>query len=150
MKIENYSEVRVELTHDDLVNLLSTALSGNDVLSVFISDVNKPLCNDDKSECYEDKCADVLLNGGYISACDLTADGEVYGSVCENYVDEDCDGIYKLTLERIGRGILECLFAEDEYYSKSANMFIHESPDFDMEDAYAIMQVCMFGEVIYG
>lgn len=150
MKIENYSEVRVELTHDDLVNLLSTATYGNDRLGVYIDFANDNNKKGDKCECYEDKCANVLLNGGYLCAYDQEADGEVYGSVCEHHIDEDNDGIYKLTLVRIGRGILECLFSEEEYYSESASLFIHDRANFDMGNADVIMQQCMFGEVIYG
>ena len=43
MKINN-SDVKVEFTHDDLVNLLSTATYGNDRLGVYIDDENKSHC----------------------------------------------------------------------------------------------------------
>ena len=67
MKIKNNVEI-IDITHDDLVNLFSTALYGSSYLS---AEYNKDFYNSipadkKKGDCYEDHIADVLLNGGEI------------------------------------------------------------------------------------
>lgn len=148
MKFGNYSEVTVDLSQDELAKLLTTATRGNERLGVYIDFANDNNKKGDKCEGYEDRCAKRLLNGGYIVAYDKEA-YNVYGSVCESYVDDEGDGTYKLTLERIKRGIVECLFSEDEYINECACWFIHKSNILEMDMADTIMQQCMFGTVYY-
>ena len=61
-----------ELTHDDLVNLFSTALYGSSYLS---ADWDDDLPTNEDS-CYEDTIADILLAGGHVYVKDHYAEGE--------------------------------------------------------------------------
>ena len=61
-----------ELTHDDLVNLFSTALYGSSYLSSNYEDDVKVDKNDD--DCYEDVLAKILLSGGKVKITDYYAE----------------------------------------------------------------------------
>ena len=56
---------KVDIAHDDLVTLFSDALYGDYTFDVYVDEKNKPL-KEGEGDCYEDKLANVLQNGGYI------------------------------------------------------------------------------------
>lgn len=72
------TEVKItDLTKSDLSDLFSTAFYGSSYLS---ADYEESITFDD-DDCYEDKLADILLNGGTIQVTDTYADGCHYGDL---------------------------------------------------------------------
>lgn len=142
-----------ELNHANLVDILSTALFGCDWLEAdYDSNFWKSIPGDKKSgHCFEDHLADVLLNGGTITLSDKEADGELYkvrGVPChlekvdwwdaENYKI----GVYTLNLRALLKAcstpygyelLTEVLSGQGDYFT-----------------ANNLLQIAIFGEVIYG
>ena len=136
-----------ELSHEDLVNILSTALYGCDYLVVDYDEETWTKIPEDKKEgyCYEDHLADILLNGHYLAATDCYAEGQVYGlrkHPMPAVVDEEGKVTYCLALqdflwacnsERGYKLLTEVLSGEGDYFT-----------------ANSLLQIAMFGEEIYG
>lgn len=149
-----------EIGHEDLVDFLSTALYGSQMLTCsYSTETYKAYCKVDEQDCIEDKMAKLLLRGDEISIGDMYAEDEdeTYGS--ELYHEWDAKrGImwYDVTLDDIKRGIQTCLDGKgtDEdnnaYLRRCAMDFINGGGDMDLPEAEAIMQVILFGELIYG
>lgn len=146
MKIETKV---TEITHDDLVLLLSTASEGSSWLAFSYKKSDyEPLKNED--DCFEDKLAKILLAGKSIEACDYYAEGEVYGNLPFKIHKDDEIVCYKLTLEDIKRG-LEKAFSSKSYISTYAYHLVEdEGMQLDQPEAEALMQYILFGEEIYG
>ena len=69
-----------EITHDDLVLLLSTASEGSSWLAFsYKRDDYEPLKSED--DFFDDKLAQILLAGKSIEACDYYAEGKHYGNL---------------------------------------------------------------------
>lgn len=144
-----------ELSHEDLVDILSTALYGCDYLRTdydrkewaSIPEENRP------GDCFEDHLADMLLNGKTIEITDLESDGELYkvrGVPCK-VVKEMSDynpnetyevSVYTLNLKAILRAcstprgyklLTETLSGEGDYFT-----------------ANNLLQIALFGTEIYG
>ena len=132
-----------EITHDDLVDILSTALYGCDFLGADYDSEFYDALPDEKKEgdCYEDKMADILLNGGKIRVVDFYAEGEVYGNGKLDKNDEN--GIYFLTLEDFIKAM-----ESEEGWKYAEELLINE--DGDYFTANNLLQIAMFGEVVYG
>ena len=149
-----------ELTHDDLVNLFSTALTGS---SYLVADYDEST-EYDEDDCFEDILANILLHGGSIKVTDYYADGCVYGSLPHEYVDNDDEGevVYVLTLDDIKRGLQHALdgtfklnrgyeIHERRIARKAFESFVDkESYDFDLSYADTLLQIILFDEIIYG
>lgn len=147
-----------EITHDDLVNLFSTALYDSTYL-----DADYPKSDIyEEDDCYEDKLAKALLNGQTIVVRDTYAEGCVYGNLpyeiegCEE--DEDIANVaYKVTLEDVKKGLEKAgsgtfkinFDGEEEFGVKAFDMFANED-FFDLAYADCLMQIIVFGELIYG
>lgn len=121
------------ITHENLVDLLCTATYGNDWLVIktlkserFMDDEVEQSVKDDW--CLEDKWANRLLKGGHI--------------VCLDYEDEVR---YELTLDDIKKGLEK---ARDGEAVRDWADFCDENDDYFT--CNNLVQVCMFGEVIYG
>ena len=138
-----------EITHDDLVLLLSTASEGSSWLAFsYKRDYYKPLKSED--DFFEDKLAKILLAGKSIEACDYYAEGEHYGNLPYEVLADDETACYKLTLEDIKRG-LEKAFSSKSYISTYAYHLIEDDgTQLDQPEAEALMQYILFGEEIYG
>lgn len=147
-----------ELTHDDLVDLFSTALTGSSYLG---ADYEESIeYNEDA--CFEDILANTLLHEGSIKVTDYYAEGEVYGSL-PHEIDEDENVTYFVTYDDIKRGLER---ASDgtfnagndrwtEQTKRSARVsfdsFMDEDTcDFDLVRADILMQIILFDEIIYG
>ena len=161
MKLKNNVEI-IDITHDDFVNLFSTALYGSSYLS---AEYNKDFYNSipadkKKGDCYEDHIADVLLNGGEIYIYDAYSEGEVYNYngtlIKEEYGGEEY-AQYTLTLIDIVEGLQRA--ANGTYRTNDDTKFIRQCfnefadedcCDLDLTDADALMQVIVFNELIYG
>lgn len=149
-----------EIKHEDLVNLFSTALYGSMYL-----DADYPKSDIyEEDDCYEDKLAKALLNGQTIVVRDTYAEGCVYGNLpheiewCEE--DDDIANVaYKVTLEDVKKGLEKAgsgtfkinFDGEEEFALRAFDSFTDEDAcDFDLAYADCLMQIIVFGELIYG
>lgn len=147
-----------ELTHDDLVNLFSTALYGSSYLG---ADYEESVEHDEK-DCFEDILANILLHDDSIMITDYYAEGCVYGSLPHG-IDEDENVTYLVTYDDIKRGLERASdgtfnAGDDEWTERtkrsakvSFDSFIDEDAcDFDLVRADILMQIILFDEIIYG
>ena len=121
------------ITHENLVDLLCTATYGCDWLAIKTLKSERFMDEDVEESvrdgwCIEDKWAHRLLKGGHI--------------VCLDYEDEVR---YELTLDDIKKGLEK---ARDGEAVRDWADFCEENDDYFT--CNNLMQVCMFGEVIYG
>ena len=146
-----------EITHDDLVNLFSTALYGSSYLSASYDEC----VDEDDDDCYEDVLAKSLLSGGKIQITDHYAEGCPYGSLpC--LIDEDDDCVYDVTLDSVKTGLAKAangtfnsqskdfIEVERKFARKAFDSFLSEACDFDLTYADCLMQIILFDEIIYG
>ena len=152
-----------EITHEDLVNLLSGALYGSNYLSADYEEAVEY----DEDDSYEDVMANILLHGGTIYITDHYAeDGEVYGNLsCE--VKEDDEGnlstTYSVTLndikdglERAANGTFNAGLISDwrersiEFAKRSFEAFSWNEREWDAITADCLMQIILFDEIVYG
>ena len=125
------------IDHEMLVDLLCTATYGSNWLDV--KTLKSERFMDDEVEqsvrdgwCREDKWANRLLKGGHI--------------VCLDYYDDDAQPArYELTLDDIKRGLEK---ARDVEAVRDWADFVNEDDDYCT--CNNLLQVCIFGEVIYG
>lgn len=173
MKVD-YIVNNIEITHDDLVTLFSDALYGDYTFDVYVDEKNKPL-KEGEGDCYEDKLANVILNGGYICvAVNEEADNskdrvdnvsnvldiaEYNQEVRRLYPGHPKEMIYTpvyhIDLQRIVQAFKEIISKKttgennSECLYKNYNAtFVDESGDF--YDAWNIFQYIVFGDVVYG
>lgn len=137
------TEIKVlAFTHEELVDLLSTALCGS---SWFDADYDRAIyktLTETNGDCYEDKLADMLLAGHTITITDVTAEGEMYSDKCVRIDEDDESAVYEVKLE----DFLQTASTEDGYRLVMEVL----SGDGDFWTADAFLQRVVFGEVIYG
>lgn len=140
------------IQYDDIVNLLSTALYGNNILEVQYTgekcydEVGKP----DESICFEDKLARILFAGGNITIVDNEAEGAAYGQNDSTWFEDDI-AFYPINLVDIKKGLLDAYHSEDKALRESVISLLDEDGmDFDFCKADCLLQQIVFGEVIYG
>ena len=148
-----------ELTHDDLVELFSTALTGSSYLG---ADYEESIeYNEDA--CFEDILANILLHGGCIKVNDYYSEGDVYGELPYELDEENECTTYFVTYDDIKRGLERAAngtfnAGNDEWTEPtkrsarvSFDSFMDEdSCDFDLVSADILMQIILFDEIIYG
>jgi hypothetical protein len=161
MNIRKSCEI-LEISHEEIVDLLSTALYGSSYLS---AEYDKDFYNSipkDKTEgdCYEDHMADVLLNGGEIYFYDNDSDGEIYNNRSNAEVIDEGNGTeytqYTITLIDLIDGLQRA--ANGTYKTNNDSKWIAEcfsdfeqgDGDMDLIEADALMQIILFDELIYG
>lgn len=128
------TKIRVtSLTHDELVDFLSTALYGCDNFEVEVAQAGPgpELYEECKKKmgdafCWEDGLAEVLLGGGCLEVIDLY----------------DGDEMYYIDYTNILNG-----FSTPEGYKYAEELF---DGDGDFFTAWNLLQIIIFGEVIYG
>lgn len=141
-----------EITHDDLVDLLSTALYGNYILGADYDTRDYYECPDKKDDdCYEDKMARILLNGGCITVIDNEAcdEDDFNGELPHHWDNEDKAMCYSVTLNDIKKGLQNALDSLG-WEARCAMHLIDGEGDLDLVEADALLQMILFGEVIYG
>ena len=143
----NTEIIVTSLEHEELVDILSTALYGCNYLSVDLDDefYNNIPEEERIGDCYEDKAADTLLHGGYLQIVDYEADGELYTKRSHKkgpYLDKVGRGVYYITLE----DILWACSSERGYKLLTETL----SGEGDYFTANNLLQIAMFGEEIYG
>ena len=138
------------ITHEDLVNLFSTATYGSSWLCICKKDNVSDLEKED--DCREDVWAKALLNGRSIEVRDYYAEGSTYGDLPHHVDNDDCEcGVYTLTLKDVIKGLEKCASHKEEWVRKCFNDLCDEdSVDLDLPEAECLMQVIVFGEEIYG
>lgn len=110
-----------EMTREEIVEILSCGLSGSYWCGV---DNSTQEYKQAQGDCIEDKLAYMLLNGQSVVLYDI----------------EEDDKNYELTLDKL-------YSAMGKYLKTSPNASIE---DFDFCDGDNILQIALFGEVIYG
>lgn len=148
-----------ELTHDDLVNLFSTATYGSNYLGAGYS------FSPDLEECetLEDAIAESLLKGRTVRVTDFQAEGSVFGSLAHEIDSDDESVTYTVTLDDIKNGLakaadgtfksssIEFAHSERDFAKRAFNAFAdEESCDFDLTYGDCLMQIILFNEIIYG
>lgn len=148
------AEIKItDITHDDLVNLLSTASCGSSWLGLNYDSIEYfELSQEQKygDNCIEDKMAGLLLAGKSVELYDLYCEGEddFYGTLPHRY-DEDGDMHYTVTLEDIKRGLEKAY--QDDYLRECLNNLINDDVyNLDQPQAESLVQCILFGELIYG
>ena len=130
-----------EINHEELVDLLSTALEGSNWFGAsYDRDTYKKLENT-TGECFEDKLADMLLSGHQITITDYEADGESYSSKCTK-ITADGDAVYKVGLNDFLK------VASTKKGFQLLNEVLDGTGDYWTADAF--LQRVVFGEEIYG
>lgn len=137
------TEIKVtELEHDELVDLLSTALYGSTWFDASYDKGIYEKLEKTHGECFEDKLADMLLNGHNITITDMEADGESYSKKFVRFEGKYQNAVYEVELNdflkvastKKGFRLLEdVLSGEGDYYT-----------------ADAFLQRVVFGEEVYG
>ena len=155
-----------ELSHNDLVDLFSTALYGSSYLSADYTIEDRKSVDVSDDDCYEDIIAKILLSGKSIEVTDNYAEGCSYGSLPYRFQDKDDDDssvIYRVTLDNIIRGLEKASdgtfnAGNDEWTERtkksarvSFDSFMDEDRcDFDLVRSDILMQIILFDEIIYG
>lgn len=155
-----------ELSHNDLVDLFSTALYGSSYLSADYTIDDRKSVDVSYDDCYEDIIAKILLSGKSVEVTDDYAEGCPYGSLPYKFQDKDDDDssvIYFVNLESIKRGLERAAdgtfnAGNDEWTEQtkrsakvSFDSFMDEDRcDFDLVRADILMQIILFDEIIYG
>ena len=136
-----------ELSHEDLVDILSTALYDCPYLAVTYNRKTWAEIPEDKKEgdCFEDHLADMLLNSHWLKVIDCYADGELHTKrqhFVDPVLDNEGNGVYFLALQDMlwacssqrGFALLdELLSGRGDYFT-----------------ANNLLQIALFGEEIYG
>ena len=158
-----------KLYHDELVNLFSTATYGNDSAIII-----KPSKEYDglklNSQSREEYWAAILEQGGCLWVYDLydeytsEDDVEYYGEKGINWIETDYEVLFNKAVDTHGRVYVTFLVPTykitmktllaginantDESWPLIQKLFIEENGD--LYTAYNLMQVAVFGEIIYG
>lgn len=144
-----------ELSHEDLVNLLSTATFGSSWLSCTIASATHDKLKDLPGDSRKDVWAHALLNGFPIYLTDHQAEGCTYGD--RGSVNEDGSAVYRITLKDVIAGLQSALdgdFAADdevevELAARRVLRLRAASCAFDADDAEILAQIIMFNSIIY-
>lgn len=164
MKLENTKTSVKELSHRDIVNLLCTAITdGSNYLYLHNPKKNyETYCKVEPEDCLEDRCAKVLLAGKKIRVTDDDADGVGYpGNDVPFRVNGDDSVTYTLGLDNVLSGLENAangdfILSGNSDNEKSAvreafdEFAKGDDGDLDIEGADMLMQIILFGEVIYG
>lgn len=130
-----------EFTHDELVDLLSTALYGSSWFEADYDNDKYKLIENKEGDCFEDKLADMLLAGHNITLIDNYAEGESYSKKCVGF-NKDESANYEISLKDLLKTAS----------TKSGFKLVEEVLDGDGDywTADAFLQRVVFGEEIYG
>lgn len=170
----------INITHEQLVNLFSTALYQGDTFDVYVKDEYKELKHKGPGDCYEDFLVNVLVNGGSLCVADVEDSYEepitLYDanlgktslvldvvSVKEFKRPLFLGGssffapVYEITLDRISKAFKEILSGTTTCEDKNTEKYLLENyqntfvnESGDYFDAFNIFQYIVFGDVIYG
>ena len=139
------------ITHDDLVNLFSTATYGSNYFDV--AKKKKDYYgteHEDENDCREDTWAKILLAGKSVYVFDYYSEEVAYGNLPHEW-DEKRDAMrYTVTLEDIKKGLQKALDNGDWDAKCAFDLINDDSCDLDLTEAENLLQIITFGEAIYG
>lgn len=129
-----------EFTHDELADLLSTALYGSSWFEADYDNDKYKLIENKEGDCFGDKLADMLLAGHKITLIDNYAEGESYSKKCVGF-NKDESANYEITLKDF----------QETASTKRGVELVDEvlSGDGGYWSADAFLQQVVFGEEIY-
>lgn len=141
-----------EITHDDLVDLFSTALYDSYVFGAYY--LPKDYVGlEDPNDCLEDVFAKILLAGKSIYVIDRESEDydDVYGEL-PHKLNGEGNIEYKVCLEDVKNGIAKALDSGKEWARHCATEFINKdnSSEWDNPRAEELIQWIIFGDSIYG
>lgn len=142
-----------DINFEDLVDLFSTALYGSQNFGADYNKSDYEKCPDKKEgDCYEDKLARVLLNGGTVVVYDRYAemDEDFYGDLPHKWDEEYEVMDYTVSLKDIEVGIQKALDNGGWSAECARDLVNHEEGNLDLPEAEEVMQWILFGESIYG
>lgn len=143
-----------DITHDDLVDLFSTALYGSSWLGCdYRVDDNCKVVEMKPSDCIEDRIARCLLCGKKVELLDRYAEDEDdhYNSAIEHYWDKDEECMcYKISLSDIEKGLSRILAGQGWGAKYVMELVNKDDGNFDQVAAESIMQRILWGQEIYG
>lgn len=142
-----------EITHEDIVNLLSTGLYGSQFLGVdySVGDYRK-IPNPDEYDCIEDKCAKLLLNGKSIVIYDMYAEDEedFHGELYHSWDSDNETMDYTVKLSDIKKGIEKAIDNGGWDAECAFDLINDDSCNLDLNEAENLLQIITFGKAIYG
>lgn len=155
------TEIKItNLNHEDLVDLFSTAFYDSLNFSVTYADSARNNIKVEENDCFEDVLAKIAVNAKVandkLMVYDENAeDGEVYGSCACGTAQIDDDIIttyYYIGIKEIIKGLEAAANSSEDYIRKSFEAFANREDDgeWDAITADVLMQMIVFGEVIYG
>lgn len=151
-----------ELTQEDLVNLLCTATYESNWLSCYAP--YREGVEITESDCGEDVWAKCLLAGQKIQCFDSYAEGDTYGELKWG-VSDNGEIFYWVSLQDIIDGLQKCADGtfihtnydesdngdnEKSWIAECFQHFKEDTGEMDNPEAEALMQIVLFGELIYG
>lgn len=134
------------------MELFSTATYGSTYLSLaFINEDDYYRTKlEDSNDCWEDKFAKVLLDGGCIEVLDYYAEDEDdFNGDKPHRWDGHCMA-YTIGLPDIQEGLQKALDSDTEWDKNCARDLIDGDGNLDLYEAENLMQIIVFGETIYG
>lgn len=143
-----------EISHDDLVDLISTAFTYSTFLVANYDSIEyKQLPNaDENNDCLEDKMAKLLLAGKSVEFCDRYAEdsSDSHGKLPHKYDSDYGTMDYTVTLEDIKKGLQKALNKGGYSAECAMNLINADDGNLDQPQAEELVQYIMFGESIYG
>lgn len=137
------TEIKVtNIEHEELVDLLSTALYGSTWFDASYDKKVYESLTKKTGECFEDKLADMLLNGHKIAIIDLEANGESYSKNFVRFEGRYQNAVYEVKLDDFLK------VASTKKGFKLLEEVLSGEGDFYTADAF--LQRVVFGEEIYG
>lgn len=139
-----------DISHDDLVNLISTSSYGSSWLDFKTPKKSGENVPKIEGEYREDRMARILLAGYPIAVLDCYAEDadEFYGNLPHSWKG-DCMA-YELTLEDIKKGIARAIDSGSYIKEYISHWSDEDGWGFDLTEAEAVMQWIVFGKEIYG
>ena len=138
------TEIKVtEMEHGELVDLLSTALYGNDTFAATYDRSIYGSLENTTGDCFEDKMADMLLAGHEITIVDLWAEGYIHAK--KKFVR--FDGVYQNAVYKVG--IKDFLKAASTPRGYELVKDILDGSG-DAITGFMFIQIVVFGEEVYG
>ena len=140
-----------EITHDDLVNLFSTATYGSDYFVVVKKKEDYYGTElEDENDCREDKWAKILLTGKPVYVLDYYSEKDAYGNLPHKWDKKRGAMRYTVTLDDIKEGLQEALDNGGWDAKCAFDLINDDSCDLDLTEAENLLQIITFGEAIYG
>ena len=140
-----------EITHDDLVNLFSTATYGSSYFDVVKKKKDYYGTElEDENDCREDTWAKILLAGKPVYVLDYYSEEVAYGELPHEWDKKRGAMKYTVTLEDIKKGLQKAIDNGGWDAECAFDLINEDSCNLDLTEAENLLQIITFGEAIYG